>query len=65
MNTSANDLVNKKKKIKSLLSNKDLSCLVLLFEPNLVPRSFPVNEKYIWSSLDFTLRETLFAEKFD
>ena len=61
MNTSANDLVNKKKKIKSLLSNKQRS----LFEPNLVPRSFPVNEKYIWSSLDFALRETLFAEKFD
>lgn len=61
MNTSANDLVNKKKKIKSLLSNKQRS----LFEPNLVLRSFPVNEKYIWSSLDFTLRETLLAEKFD
>ena len=61
MNTSVNDLVNKKKKIKSLLSNKQRS----LFEPYLVPRSFPVNEKYTWSSLDFTLRETLFAEKFD
>ena len=53
MNTSANDLVNKKKKIKSLLSNKQRS----LFEPNLVPRSFPVMKSTFGRAL------TLLSEK--